>query len=65
VFVQEHLSKHFLRDYAKKREEKERGGERLSLGKNFSLSLSSFCFSKESKKSFINSFIKRDSLSSL
>jgi hypothetical protein len=25
VFVQEHLSKHFLRDYAKKREEKERG----------------------------------------
>ena len=33
MFVQEHLSKHFLKDYAKKRKEKERGGERLSLGK--------------------------------
>jgi hypothetical protein len=64
VFVQEYLSKHFLRDYTKKREEKERG--RTSVpGKNLLALFSPFHNAKESEKSFISSFIKRDSLSLL
>jgi len=44
--------------------ERERG-ERLSLGKNLSLSFLLSTLQRKNKKIFINSFIKRDPLSSL